>query len=255
MTATVKAGQPPVSVSRDISIADLRRALAAGWRDFLDYPAFGLFFSAIHVAAGIFLYVVLIEWGSWVWLVPAAGFPLLAPFTAVGMYEASRRREAGLPPDWRAVLGAVRGRGDGQVLGVGVVAFVIFCFWVILGHGIFYIFLSQAGMTTESMAFLATVPGALMLLVGSAVGAMFALLIFALTVTSLPMLVDRDIDCITAMVASVQVVRANRAVMLCWALFIAVMLFAAMAPLFIGLLLVLPLFAHASWHLYRRALT
>jgi uncharacterized membrane protein len=85
--------------------------------------------------------------------------------------------------------------------------------------------------------------------------AMFALLIFSLTVTSLPMLVDRDIDCITAMVASVQVVRANRAVMLCWALFIAIMLFAAMAPLFVGLLLVLPLFAHASWHLYRRALT
>ena len=253
MDATEKAGHPPARISRDVTMADLRRALAAGWADFAAMPQFGLVFAGIYVVAGWLLYLVLVERGDWVWLVPAAGFPLLAPFTAVGLYEASRRREAGLPPSWRAVLGAVRGRGDGQVLGVGVVAFVIFCFWVILGHGIFYIFLAQAGMTTESLAFLGTWPGVAMLLVGSAVGGLLALAIFALTVTSLPMLVDRDMDCITAMVTSVQVVQANKPVMLAWALFIALALFAAMAPALIGLLVALPVFAHASWHLYRRA--
>ncbi|MFC3100830.1 DUF2189 domain-containing protein [Altererythrobacter lauratis] len=253
MTATANGARAKLRVRDDLTFADLARALAAGWADFRRFPAFGLFFAAFYVVAGWALYFVLVQHGQWVWLVPAAGFPLIAPFTAVGMYEASRRREAGLPPDWRAVLGAVRGRGDGQVLGVGVVAFVIFCFWVIIGHGIFYIFMAQAGMTSESMAFFATPAGMAMLAVGTTVGAGFALLIFTLTAISLPMLVDRDMDCITAMIASVSAVRANRAVMLGWAALIAVVLFAAMIPALLGLLLALPLFAHASWHLYRRA--
>ena len=252
MNATAEGAREKLRVATDLTFADLARALAAGWADFRSYPAFGLFFAGFYVFAGWALYFVLVERGQWVWLVPAAGFPLIAPFSAVGMYEASRRREAGLPPDWRAVLGAVRGRGDGQVLGVGVVAFVIFCFWVIIGHGIFYIFMAQAGMTSESMAFFATGAGIAMLAVGTAVGAGFALLIFALTAISLPMLVDRDMDCITAMIASVAAVRANRAVMLGWAALIALVLFAAMLPALLGLLLALPLFAHASWHLYRR---
>ncbi|MFC3096750.1 DUF2189 domain-containing protein [Alteraurantiacibacter palmitatis] len=253
MTATADGTSAKLRVANDLTFADLGRALAAGWADFRSFPAFGLFFAAFYVVAGWALWFVLVQRGQWVWLVPAAGFPLIAPFTAVGMYEASRRREAGLPPDWRAVLNAVRGRGDGQVLGVGVVAFVIFCFWVIIGHGIFYIFMAQAGMTSESMAFFATPAGVAMLAFGTAVGAGFALLIFALTAISLPMLVDRDMDCITAMVASVAAVRSNRAVMLGWAALIAVALFAAMLPALLGLLLALPLFAHASWHLYRRA--
>lgn len=253
MNGSAKAGIGPARIAHDLTLADLGRALAAGWSDFRAAPVFGLFFAAIYVAAGIGLYYALVEQGQFVWLVPAAGFPLLAPFSAVGLYEVSRRREAGLPIGWGAVLGAVRGRGDGQVLGIGVIAFVIFCFWVILAHGIFYIFLSQAGMTTESMAFLATWSGIAMLLVGSAVGGALALTIFAITVISLPMLVDRDMDCVTAMIASVALVKANAPVLLVWAGLIAASLFLAMLPMLFGLLLVLPMFAHASWHLYRRA--
>lgn len=253
MTVSQQGRLLPARIAGDITITDLARALAAGWADFRACPVYGLFFAAIYVLAGLGLYYALIERGEFVWLVPAAGFPLLAPFSAVGLYEVSRRREAGLPLAWSAVLGAVRGRGDGQVLGIGVIAFVIFCFWVILAHAIFYIFLGQAGLRTESMEFLATPSGLAMLLVGGAVGGGLAMAIFSITVISLPMLVDRDVDCVSAMIASVALVKANRLVLLGWAAFIAVTLFVAMLPMFAGLLLVLPLFAHASWHLYRRA--
>ena len=185
MTTAARGTFLPATVAKDLSFADLAAAVKAGWADYRAFPQYGLFFGAFYVAGGLLLTYTLMGAGSIVWLVPAAGFPLLAPFSAVGMYEASRRREAGLPVTWGSVLGAVRGRGDEQILGVGVVVFVIFCFWVILAHGIFYIFLAQAGMTTESLAFLSTTAGVMMLVVGGVVGGLLALAMFAVTVISL----------------------------------------------------------------------
>lgn len=254
MTAT-RGTFLPATVAQDLRFADLAAALKAGWADYRACPQYGLFFGAFYVAGGLLLTWTLMGDGSLVWLVPAAGFPLLAPFSAVGLYEASRRREAGLPVTWRSVLGAVRGRGDEQILGVGVVVFVIFMFWVILAHGIFYIFLAQAGMTTESLAFLSTPAGMAMLVVGGVVGGLLALAMFAVTVISLPLLVDRDVDTISAMAVSVVTLRDNTRVLLGWGAFIAAALFAAMVPAFLGLLVVLPVLAHATWHLYRRAVT
>lgn len=251
-----RAPVAPVTVADDLKLADLKAALAAGWRDFMACPQFGLAIAAVYVIAGIGITYALYAYGEAIWLVPAiACFPLIAPFTAVGIYEVSRKREAGLPISWRAVLGALRGRGDDQIMGLGVIIFVIMSFWVILAHGIFYIFLADAGMTQENLAFLTTTSGLLMLLVGSAVGGGIALFTFCLTVMSLPMLLDRDVDLITAMIASWKTVSRNRPVMLLWAALIAVMLFAASVPGFLGLLLVLPLLGHASWHLYRRTIS
>jgi len=92
-----------------------------------------------------------------------------------------------------------------------------------------------------------------MLVIGGAVGAIVAFAYFAMTVTSLPMLVDKHVDFISAIIVSFRVVRSNFIVMLVWAAFVAVALFAAMLPLFLGLFVVLPILAHATWHLYRRA--
>jgi len=242
------------SVADDLTLADLRAILAAGWADFRAFPQFGLFFAAVYVAAGMFLVYALVAWGEAIWLVPAAaGFPLLAPFVAVGLYEVSRRREAAMPMSWRAVLGALRGRGDDQIIGMGVVLFVAFAFWVIVAHGIFYIFFAQSGLVAETTDFFFTFAGISMLVVGGAIGAIMALAFFAITVVSLPMLVDRDVDCISAIIVSLAAMRSNRGVLLAWALTIAVALFLAMLPLFLGLLVVLPVLAHATWHLYRRA--
>jgi len=245
-----------VLVSRDIRLRDLRAALAAGWNDFRAFPAFGLLFASIYVVAGLFLSFELVPRGAIVWLLlAAAGFPLLAPFVAVGLYEVSRRRENGLPMTWGAILGALRGRGDDQLLMMGGFLFVGFTFWIILAHGIFAIFLAASGIGSESLDLFRTGAGIMMLLVGGAVGALIALLFYSVSVISLPMLVDRDVDFITAIIVSVATVRSNLLVLLVWASLIAAILFIAMLPLFLGLLVALPVFGHATWHLYRRAVT
>lgn len=254
MSMPVQAQVAPATVAGDLKVNDLRTALAAGWRDFAAYPAFGLFFAAIYVVGGIALYIALFIRGEIMWLVPAAaGFPLLAPFAAVGLYEVSRRREAGLPITWRSVLGALRGRGDEQILSMGVIVFVAFEFWLMLAHGIFAIFMAESGIGTQGLELFLTGPGIAMLLVGTAVGALVALAFYSITVVSLPLLVDREIDFITAIIVSLASVRSNTFVLLTWAVLISVSLFIAMLPFFLGLLIVLPVLGHATWHLYRRS--
>lgn len=250
---TQQARVAPVTVARDLTLADLRQALAAGWQDFRAAPLFGMFFGAIYVLAGLYLWYALTTRGQSQWLIPAvAGFPLVAPFTAVGLYEVSRRREAGLPLSWTGVLGALRGRGDEQLPMMGGFIFVGFTFWMILAHGIFAIFMSESGMGAESLDLLSTPTGLAMLGVGSVVGALVAFVFYMVTVISLPMLVDRDVDFLTAIIVSLATVRSNSLVMTLWASVIAVTLFAAMLPAFAGLLVVLPVLGHATWHLYRR---
>lgn len=244
---------PPIPTASDLTFADLGRALGAGWRDFLARPLFGLFFASFYVLGGLALAWLLMERGESGWLVVAAsGFPLLAPFTAVGLYEVSRRRELGLPMSWRAVLGALRGRGDDQLLMIGGFVFVGFTFWMILAHGIFAIFMAESGVGAGSLDLLASPTGLAMLGVGSVVGAAMAFLFYAITVISLPLLLEHDRDFLTAIFASIRTVQRNTAVMLGWAVIIATVLFVAMLPGFVGLFVALPVLAHATWHLYRR---
>lgn len=256
MTETPQIPYPRFPVARDLGIGDLGAALAAGARDFVAQPLYGLFFAGIYVAGGLGAYLALVTKGASAWLIPlAAGFPLIAPFTAVGLYEVSRRREAGPAPSWGAVLGALRGRGDDQLLLMGGVIFVGFTFWIILAHGIFAIFAAQLGAGGESLAMLQTPTGLAMLAVGSLVGALVAFVFYAVTVMSLPMLVDKDVDFLTAIITSLRAIQANRAVLLAWAGLIAMILFMAMIPAFLGLLVALPVLGHATWHLYRRTVS
>ncbi len=250
------APPPTARVLNDLEPADLVRALAAGWRDFCAMPQYGLFFGGVYVLTGLLMGYIAIAGGDWAWLIPAiAGFPLVAPFVAVGLYEASRRREAGEALTWRGVLGALKGHDDDQILSMGVIVFVAFSFWMIVAHGIFAIFMAESGLGArgESLAAFLTPSGLAMLGVGSAVGGMMALAFYAMTVISLPMLVDRKVDFLTAIITSFKVTRGNLVVMLGWAAVIAALLFVAMLPAFLGLLVVLPVLGHATWHLYRRA--
>lgn len=241
------------TVARDLALGDLAAALAAGWRDFRDFPVFGLALSGIYVAGGWLLYFALYRQGQVTWLVPAAGcFPLIAPYVAVALYEISRHRDAGQPVNWGNVMGGVRGRGDDQVLMLGGFLFVGVTFWVIIAHVIFAVFLAESGVGSASLTVFATPAGLGMLAVGGPVGALIAGLFYAVTVVSLPLLIDREVDFVTAMMVSMAAVRANPVVMLGWAALVAVVLGLAMLPLFLGLFVALPVLGHATWHLYRR---
>ncbi|MGY6551761.1 MAG: DUF2189 domain-containing protein [Erythrobacter sp.] len=248
---------PPARVAEDLALRDLAAALGAGWNDFRKMPQYGLFFGGVYVLTGLVIGYIALAGGELAWLIPAiAGFPLVAPFVAVGLYEASRRREAGEKLSWRGVLGALKGHGDDQILSMGVIVFVAFSFWMIVAHAIFAIFMAESGLGAnggKTLAAFMAPAGLAMLAVGSLVGGLMALAFYAMTVISLPMLVDRKVDFLTAIIASFKVVRGNLVVMLAWAAIIAALLFVAMLPAFLGLLVILPVLGHATWHLYRRA--
>jgi uncharacterized membrane protein len=253
--APIAAHKPKVLI---LAPGDLRACLLAGWRDFTRAPMFGLFFAGVYVAGGwLIVYALTVSGQIW-WTLPvAAGFPILGPFIACGLYEVSRRLEAGEPLSWRAVLGVIARQKDRQIPSIAVVVVVFFLFWNFLAHMIFALFLGLTVMTNISSSFdvFLTVNGLTMLAVGTVIGAVFAGVLFALTVVSLPLLLDREVDFITAMITSVSVVQANPRRMLIWGLMIAVLLFAGIAIGFLGLFIVLPVLGHATWHLYRRALT
>lgn len=233
---------------------DLRIALELGWRDYCQAPAFGMFFAGVYVLGGLVL--TLLGAGMITWtLANALGFPLIAPFAAVGLYEVSRLREAGQKPDWRGVLGVIWAEKDRQIPWIGALIVVYFLFYSFLAHMLFAIFMGLGPLTnvSSSLDVFLTPRGVTMISVQIVVGGCLAFLLYALTVMSLPMLLDREVDFVTAMMRSMVVVRDNFPVMLGWAALIAISLVIGMAPLFLGLFLVLPIFGHATWHLYRRA--
>lgn len=240
-----------------IGIEAIGDSLRAGWRDFRRAPAFGLFFSLFYVLGGLVLAAVALAMGQEWWLIPfVVGFPLIAPFAAVGLYEVSRRIESGLPLDWRSVVGVVFAQKDRQVPSMAMVILLMFMFWVFVAHTTFAMFMGVQSLTnvTSSPELLLQGRGLVMLAVGTVIGAGFAAVLFAMTVAGLPLLLDREVDFISAIIASIGAVTANPLVMILWAAVIAAILFAGILPLFLGLFVALPVLGHASWHMYRHLL-
>ncbi|MCX7565271.1 DUF2189 domain-containing protein [Sulfitobacter sp. F26169L] len=231
----------------------LRAALAAGWRDYRAAPAFGLLAAVLSIVAGWGM-IALTAWaGHTFWLVVGVfGFPLAAPFAALGTYEVSRQRGLGEVPTIRHVASVLWAERAGQLPPLSALMMFMLLFWFFLGHMIFALFLGLKPMTNimSSAEVFLSADGLMMLGLGSIVGAGFATLLFSICVIGLPMLLDREVDYVTALITSVGVVQANPVVMLGWAVFIAVMLFLAMLPAFLGLVVVLPWLGHASWHVY-----
>ena len=240
--------------AKPLVLSDVVEVLKLGLTDFLSAPAYGLFFSGVYVVAG----VVLSQFGAglFTWtLTLTLGFPLIAPFLAVGLYEVSRRLEMREELEFPIVLSVVWQERTRQIPWAGAVLLIYFLFWSFVAHMIFALVMGPQALLgpPEDLASYLSGPGLVMIGVEMVFGAACAFLLFALTAISLPLLLDREVDFVTAMRFSLSVTRANPLVMLIWAATIAALTLLAMVPMFFGLLVVLPVLGHASWHLYRRA--
>ncbi len=242
-------------VVRPITAADVIDALGKGIRDFQALPLYGLIVGALYAAGGVLIVFCATGLGMTYLAYPlAAGFALIGPFAALALYEVSRRREQGEVPTWSGIWHAIRTRGE-----LGWMAFVtlfVFVMWMYQVRFLMALFLGLHASFSNLHEFinviLTTNEGLAFLVVGNVEGAVLSLVLFSLTVVSFPLLLDRDVDFVTAMITSVRAVVTSPVPMIGWGLIIVVLLIVSALPLFLGLLVTLPVLGHTTWHLYRR---
>ncbi|SFK13733.1 DUF2189 domain-containing protein [Bradyrhizobium sp. Gha] len=242
-------------VVRCIAAAVIVEALSEGLRDFQAAPLYGLAFGALYAAGGIAILLCLLGLDLVYLAYPlAAGFAMIGPFVATGIYEVSRRRENGLTISAAAIWSTVKSRGE-----IGWMAFVTLFVFVVWMYQVRLLMALLIGLNASFSSFhefmtivLTTNGGLLFLVVGNAVGAALSLILFALTVVSFPLLLERDVDFVTAMITSVRAVAASPGPMIGWAAVTVALLAVSAIPYFLGLVVTLPVLGHTTWHLYRR---
>jgi uncharacterized membrane protein len=245
-------------VIRTIGLSELHRALQRGWEDFKAVPSHAIILCIIYPVLGLMLARVVLGYSVLPLLFPlAAGFALLGPFAALGLYEMSRRRERGEQATAWDAFEVVRSPSFGAMLGLGVLLLALFVTWVATAQAIYIAAFGYAGVTGVSdfaERVLTTPQGWWLIVVGCGVGFLFALIALCISVVSFPLMLDRHAGAGDAMVTSLRAVARNPVPMAIWGLIVAVLLVAGSLPAFLGLALVIPLLGHATWHLYRQTI-
>ncbi len=251
--ADVTAG--PLTVRR-IGLADLREVLRKGMEDFGACRTDVIFLCLVYPLIGLVLARLAFDHDFLPLLFPvASGFALLGPVAAVGLYEMSRRREQGAEVRWSEAFGVITAPAFGAIVVLGLVLLTIFLLWLLAAQVIYLNTLGPeppASLAAFIGEVFGTEAGWTMIVVGVGVGFLFALLVLAISVVSFPLLLDRDVGLRTAITTSVRVAAANPVAVAAWGLTVAGGLVLGSLPLFLGLVLVLPVLGHATWHLYRR---
>lgn len=248
---------PQIPKVRALTANDLREALKAGARDFAAKPQFGL---AIGLACALFgiAIVACIVWLNIPWMIYpfAIGFPLIGPFFAVGLYEVSRRLQAGEPVTAGAVISRMWAQRGRELSWMSFVVLFVIWIWVYQVRLLMALFLGMKSYSTLDRFITivtTTTEGWLFLGIGHIVGAALATIMFSITVISIPMLMEREIDMVTAMITSVKAVLASPVVMVGWGLIVTLLVILGSLPLFLGLVIILPVLGHTTWHIYKKA--
>lgn len=241
---------------RKISTSDVIDALGRGLDDFWQKPSHYAFLCLIYPLVG----VVLIYWASDANALPllfplASGFALLGPFAAIGLYEISRRREAGLDTSWRHALAVLKSPAIPSIIAVGAMLFAIFVTWLLVAQGLYVRLLGPeppASISQFLESLFTTDAGFMLLTLGNAIGFIFALVVLITTAIAFPMLLDRDCGAVAAIITSVRAASVNPLPIALWGVLVAGGLIIGSLPLFAGLAVVMPILGHATWHLYRK---
>lgn len=245
----------PPAIAR-IGIADLREALAKGLSDFAAFRTDVIFLVLVYPVIGLVLARAAFGQNMLPLVFPlASGFALIGPVAAVGLYEMSRRREQGDDIGWADAFGVVRSPAFGAIMVLGLLLFGIFGVWLFAAQLIYDMTLGPeppASMEALIRDVFTTGAGWTMLIVGCGVGFLFALLVLVISVVSFPLMLDRGVALATAVGTSIRAVMKNPRTMAAWGLIVAGGLVIGSIPLFIGLIIVMPVLGHATWHLYRK---
>lgn len=228
--------------------------LAAGWRDVWNSSSISLVYGLVFavISSAFALTITALNLSS-LMLALASGFVLLGPILAVGLYEISRRLEAGESISLKEII-HVRTRAPAQLMFLGVMLMIAFLVWVRVATLLFALFYGLQGFPPLAQfvdELLFTARGLALLTVGTAIGGVLALIVFAISAVSVPLLMVRNIDAVSAMLLSIEAVRKNLLPMILWAWLIMLMMGFGIATLFGGLVITFPLIGHATWHAFR----
>jgi uncharacterized membrane protein len=243
-------------VVRKIGLSDLSDALRLGWEDFKAIPTHAVVLCVIYPVLGLVLFRLVLGYSVLPLLFPlAAGFTLIGPFAALGLYELSRRRERGEEAAaWNAVQ-VLRAPSFGAILELGVLLLVLFGIWIATADAIYVATFGHApaaSIPDFARRVLTTPAGWSLIIIGCGVGFLFAVMSLCVSVVSFPLMLDRRASAIDAIRTSLRAVTENPIPMAAWGLVVAVLLVIGSLPFFVGLAVVLPVLGHATWHLYRK---
>lgn len=249
----------PVPVLRMVTFLDVFAALKHGWNDFKRAPLYGLLFGGVYAISGLLIFWLLSAYQKpWMIIPLAIGFPLIGPFLAAGTYEVSRRLSVGENLVLPEILGFVAKQGRREFSWMAFVVLFIFWIWMYQARILIALFLDMHAFSSLGSflsVLLTTGNGLMMLAIGTIVGGMLATVLFTSTVISLPLLVERELDVVTAIVSSWKSVLQNPGPMLIWGVIVSGLTFLSMLPIFLGLFVVFPVLGFATWHLYRVAVS